>query len=117
MMPFGNPEEAIDLEQRKLAKLSMIRLRSAQHAVAQRLGWLALRNTHLTDAAPELGLDLRNVRTFGGTMHSCPWLDLPESLRGLPIYLYDSVERKTVESSAISRPVEYTCISHTWGRF
>ena len=117
MIPYGAPEEAIDLEQRKLAKLSTIRLRSAQHAVAQRLGWLALRRTQLNDAATGQWLDLRNAHSLGSTMHPCPWLDLIELRRSLPVYLYDSVEKKTVESSALPKLVEYTCVSHTWGRF
>lgn len=117
MIPFGAPEEAIDLEQRKLAKLNTIRLRSAQHAVAQKLGWSALRHTPLDDAATENGLDLRNAHTLGSTMHPCPWLDLIGVRRGLPTYLYDSVEKKTVESTALPTLVDYTCVSHTWGRF
>ena len=117
MIPFGAPEEAIDLEQRKLAKLNTIRLRSAQHAVAQRLGWSALRHTQSDDAATEHWLDLRNAHTLGSTMHPCPWLDLVEVRRSLPMYLYDSVKQKTVESTTLSKLVEYTCISHTWGRY
>lgn len=117
MIPCGAPEEAIDLEQRKLAKLNTIRLRSAQHAVAQRLGWSALRHIPLNDAVTENGLDLRNAHTLGSTMHPCPWLDLIGGRRGLPTYLYDSVEEKTVESTALPKLVDYTCVSHTWGRF
>ena len=117
MMPYGAPEEAIDLEQRKLAKLSTIRLRSAQHAVAQRLGWSALRHTQSNDVATGQMLDLRNAHTLGSTMHPCPWLDLVEARPGLPFYLYDSVEKRTVLSSALPTLVEYTCVSHTWGRF
>ena len=83
MIPFGAPKEAIDLEQRKLAKLNTIRLRSAQHAVAQRLGWSALGDANLVGTTTENGLDLRNARTLSSTMHPCPWLDLPEVPRRL----------------------------------
>ena len=117
MIPFRAPEEAIDLERRKLAKLNTIRLRSAQHAVAQRLGWSNLRHCQVNVAATENGLDLRNAHTLGSTIHPCPWLVLIEVQGGLPVYLYDSVKRRTVESNALPTPVEYTCVSHTWGRF
>jgi hypothetical protein len=36
---------------------------------------------------------------------------------GLPYYLWDRQSRETVETRAILGPVEYTALSHTWGRW
>lgn len=45
-----------------------------------------------------------------------PWLD-DQSPAGLPHYLWDVAECRTVTVSEMPDVPEYTCISHTWGRW
>lgn len=77
MIPYGAPEADVDLEQRKFAKLNTIRLKAAQHAVAQKLGWMALQDPGFQEVVPSSGLNLSNISTLGSSFHPCAWLDLP----------------------------------------
>jgi hypothetical protein len=57
-----------------------------------------------------------NGLPFGGAVEGCPWL--PEkALSGVPYYLWDLIERRTVIVHGIPRVPQYVCISHTWGRW
>ncbi len=48
---------------------------------------------------------------------SAPWLADEDKHNGLPFYLWNVEEMRTVETSSIERSLEYICISHTWGRW
>lgn len=53
---------------------------------------------------------------FGGAvLEACPWLTAEEK-DGVPYYLWDVVNEKTVETAELRSP-SYTAISHTWGRW
>ncbi|KAI1907703.1 hypothetical protein LOZ65_006740 [Ophidiomyces ophidiicola] len=62
------------------------------------------------------GLDRRC--TTGSSIESCPWLT---EIVGFPFYLWDTKQRKTVETAHLldtyDYDVPYTAISHTWGRW
>ena len=48
---------------------------------------------------------------------SAPWLTDEDKHKGLPFYLWNVEEMRTVETSSIEQSPEYICISHTWGRW
>ena len=48
---------------------------------------------------------------------SAPWLADEDKHNGLPFYLWNVEEMRTVETSSIGQSPEYICISHTWGRW
>lgn len=52
--------------------------------------------------------------TSGTSCGSCPWL-APDD--GLPYFLWDRHESRTVEVSSLNVVPEYFAISHTWGRW
>ena len=47
----------------------------------------------------------------------CPWLKKDLSRSGFPRYLWHITSKRTVDTQQLPRRVEYTCISHTWGRW
>jgi hypothetical protein len=56
--------------------------------------------------------------TLGCAVESCPWLDT-KSKTGVPWYLWDLQEGRTIETKDIleaGRP-RYAVVSHTWGRW
>ena len=52
----------------------------------------------------------------GGTMEACPWLPTAKR-KGLPHYLWDIAERRTVIVQELQNSPVYVVISHTWGRW
>lgn len=67
--------------------------------------WSLLRNT------AEM-LDLR----LGPTLQACSWITHQKP--GMPYYVWDVAKGQTVETSTLSGiDVQYTAISHTWGRW
>lgn len=52
---------------------------------------------------------------FGAVSESCWWLTAAEK-NGLPYYLWDVANERTVETAGLTSP-SYTAISHTWGRW
>jgi hypothetical protein len=58
------------------------------------------------------GLDPRC--STGASIIACPWLG---DTSGLPFFLWDVAAREVVEVSTLPPDVEYTAISHTWGRW
>ncbi|KAK8042406.1 hypothetical protein PG994_012889 [Apiospora phragmitis] len=92
-----------------------------EHAVAQKAGFLILQ---------ELGSNLtpREQQERDMELPSCydifPWL--PKELSDnknpehLPLYLWDTTENRTrhvKELLEVGVPIDYACISHTWGRW
>jgi len=51
---------------------------------------------------------------FGAVLEPCPWLSTKEKV-GLPYFLWDVANKRTVETSTIESVPRYTTISHTWG--
>jgi hypothetical protein len=52
---------------------------------------------------------------FGAVSEPCWWLTAAEK-DGLPYYLWDVANERTVETAGLKSP-SYTAISHTWGRW
>lgn len=82
-----------------------------------------------TNSVPTEAIDCDFERVFGAEKHkqtdlmvrgavieACPWLP-PVSEEGLPYYLWDVKNAKTVESSTLQCHPKYAAISHTWGRW
>lgn len=57
---------------------------------------------------------------FGGqltaTIEPCAWLS-PEEKKGLPRYLWDTVNDRTIDTTKSDSTPQYAVISHTWGRW
>jgi hypothetical protein len=51
------------------------------------------------------------------SISSCPWLGDVDAQDELPYYLWDINQKCTVVAGKIKGEVEYTAISHTWGRW
>jgi hypothetical protein len=66
--------------------------------------------TKRTESSHTISSNLRRVRP---SFNVCPWL--PEA-SGLPFYLWDVENERTLETSTLAKPC-YTAISHTWGRW
>lgn len=101
------------------------RSRAPLFALGQKAGYLAMHAMRPNDGAFVEGHAFRYGRTLQASYDTNPWL--PELQRGqgtdlndLPLYLWDrelSQTRKTIDIVLEKTPVEYTCISHTWGRW
>lgn len=50
-------------------------------------------------------------------IESCPWLQIRGDRERFPYYLWDVVEKRTIETHSLECCPEYTCVSHTWGRW
>ncbi len=57
-----------------------------------------------------------NDLPVGGTIEACPWLTEGKR-KGLPHYLWDIHQRRTVRVEGLSNEVTYVFVSHTWGRW
>lgn len=47
----------------------------------------------------------------------CPWLISSADEAKYPFYLWDTENNATIPSTDIISPIQYSCISHTWGRW
>jgi hypothetical protein len=54
---------------------------------------------------------------FGAHIEPCYWLSDNRHHSGLPFYLWDVKNKRTVETSSLQSTILYTAISHTWGRW
>ncbi|KAH0536390.1 hypothetical protein FGG08_006740 [Glutinoglossum americanum] len=54
---------------------------------------------------------------IGAAISSCHWLEDTGAQDDLPYYLWDVKQRRTVVARKITGEVQYTAISHTWGRW
>ena len=54
---------------------------------------------------------------FGAHIEPCDWLSDDRHHSGLPFYLWDVENKRTVETSSLQSTILYTAISHTWGRW
>jgi hypothetical protein len=59
----------------------------------------------------------RDSLNAGASIEPCPWLDMCVDGGGLPYYLWDRQERKTVVVPELKERPRYVAISHTWGRW
>ncbi|KAG8526664.1 uncharacterized protein KY384_008093 [Bacidia gigantensis] len=73
----------------------------------------AIIHNHTTDKV----LDAEDVsQPKGAIIEACPWLP-EDSKRGLPYFLWDINEQKTVRVDELENRPAYTVVSHTWGRW
>ena len=54
---------------------------------------------------------------IGASLSPCGWLEDIHVSEDLPHYLWDVERRKTVLAGKLPGMVEYTAVSHTWGRY
>jgi hypothetical protein len=54
---------------------------------------------------------------IGASISSCPWIGDIDVQNELPYYLWDTKQKCTVRTEKVIGEVEYTAISHTWGRW
>lgn len=102
--------------------LAGLRAVAYDEALAQKAGFLVLRA--LRPDSNQFGLSRRCSQRLPGSVNVCPWL--PEvtgktrDMRKLPLYLWDTEKDQTVRVAELLRnhqEIDYTCISHTWGRW
>ena len=60
---------------------------------------------------------LKSGLRAGASLSPCGWLEKINASEDLPHYLWDVKERRTVLTKDLSGQIEYTAISHTWGRY
>ncbi|KAI1748945.1 hypothetical protein F4782DRAFT_515177 [Xylaria castorea] len=56
-------------------------------------------------------------RPLGTSVEPCPWLRFRKSAKGYPYFLWNVDQRCTVKVQNLESLPNYTCISHTWGRW
>ncbi|KAF2250758.1 hypothetical protein BU26DRAFT_549448 [Trematosphaeria pertusa] len=54
---------------------------------------------------------------LGAMVASCPWLAVTDVQNDLPHFLWDRKNKRTVVARDLSGSIQYTAISHTWGRW
>lgn len=96
-------------------------------AAAQRLAiavYRSLIDAHDMDLQsqqpPEMGMRSRAAeydRIIGASLSPCPWLSESEGDYDMPYYLWDIRQRRSVTARDLNERVEYTAVSHTWGRW
>ncbi|KAL2852037.1 hypothetical protein BJY01DRAFT_260129 [Aspergillus pseudoustus] len=111
---------------------SRTRLRcwAAESAAAQRLAMLVCRSLvtqHSMDPESQLHelLDLGSAvnnalydgDSLGASISPCAWLPSVNTNDNMPYYLWDIQQRRTVTTRELEGRIEYTAISHTWGRW
>ncbi|KAK8103570.1 uncharacterized protein PG998_010603 [Apiospora kogelbergensis] len=92
-----------------------------EHALTQKAGFLVVRGLkHKSQGLEQEECD----KDLPGCYDICPWLPKEPSSNqnpdSLPLYLWDTTEKRTrlvKELLQAGIAVEYTCISHTWGRW
>ena len=60
---------------------------------------------------------LKSGLRAGASSSACGWLEEINVSEDLPHYLWDVKARRAVLTKNLSGPIEYTAISHTWGRY
>jgi hypothetical protein len=108
----------------RLGDLQGERSLAARVAACQRVSFGALmyhtNKTRVRNSAhQELLQELENLDDglpLGGIIEACPWLS-EEQRKGLPFYLWDVVNKRTVRTSDLPEQPLYNVISHTWGRW
>lgn len=96
------------------------RSQALNHATAQRIAYSIYTGSHLE---PPLYQQLA-ITSGQSVNNSCPWLarleDSGADTEHLPYYLWDRIDKKIIIVEGYLRTSgipEYTCISHTWGRW
>ena len=60
---------------------------------------------------------LDSGQRVGASLSPCEWLEGIDVSEDLPHYLWSVQERRTVLARKLPETIEYTAISHTWGRY
>ncbi|KAI0190484.1 hypothetical protein EV127DRAFT_430400 [Xylaria flabelliformis] len=69
------------------------------------------------DSSSGSGTHILAQRPLGTSVESCPWLKFRKSAMGYPYFLWHVDKKCTVEVQNLESLPNYTCISHTWGRW
>lgn len=125
---FGAPQwdAVIRSEKGAYAPQSNMRQSAEQHALGQKAGFLVLHDMRPEGTHPAEGGLFRYGKALANSCGASPWL--PQIQRGrcsqdpdeLPLYLWDREAGRTRKVSEVLQqniPAEYTCVSHTWGRW
>ncbi|KAL2827656.1 hypothetical protein BJY01DRAFT_255636 [Aspergillus pseudoustus] len=56
-------------------------------------------------------------RSIGASLSPCAWLPQDVAHTDMPYYLWDVQKRRTYVTKELNERVQYTAISHTWGRW
>lgn len=90
--------------------LQSFRRQAVRFASIQKLGY--------TSYATIMGFsDLKATPYIGVDHEACPWLRKTNDDQGMPFFLWDvSDERTVIVGDLVEKPV-YWCVSHTWGRW
>lgn len=97
------------------------RQRSAFYAAVQRITF-PFRESNKVDRDPSNpparpGTFNVTQRPISTSIDPCPWLKFQKARAGYPYFLWDVDGKCTVQTEDLDSPPEYTCISHTWGRW
>ncbi|KAF8847485.1 hypothetical protein BDZ45DRAFT_733580 [Acephala macrosclerotiorum] len=134
---FSGPGEAFDVEVQESRREEMAVQSACQHVALACYAWLSKRkdrilNFHLhpvdliaqdsVEAFKSGGRTLQDHElsgldprcSTGASITACPWLG---DTSGLPFFLWDVTAQEVVEVSTLPPNIEYTAISHTWGRW
>jgi hypothetical protein len=107
--------KGIKFQRAQFEELDYCRRQAWQVCSAQRISW------KFTSVSWGEGIEnASNSKIFTnphGRNDPCPWLKRDKSREGFPRYLWDISLKKTVDTAEFTRRVNYTCISHTWGRW
>jgi hypothetical protein len=98
--------------------LNLSRRSAAIEAANQRIAWSCFENA-LKGATEMRSSTGQNQRKFTfplrATIATCPWLGPKKD--GLPYYLWDRKEQRTVRVDLLPERPRYIVVSHTWGRW
>lgn len=107
------------------APIQLKRQAAAKEAACQRLSYWTYYFHSTADSRPlqppedssiRSSPSLHNTQHLGAIIEPCPWLS---SIRrsGMPYYLWDIEEKRTVTVSELHEAPQYSILSHTWGRW
>lgn len=110
--------------------ITRLRFRAAESAAARRLAMLTCRSMiaqHSTDPGSQLDekLDIGAAgasaaydgESLGASISPCAWLAGDNTEDNMPYYLWDIQKQRTVITRELEGEIQYTAISHTWGRW
>ncbi len=83
-------------------------------AVYSTLNTIILSSPNISPVLPLREALRATTRTM---IRPCPWLKLTQRRNEMPYYLGDVQQKYTIATKDFPRPVEYICISYSWGRW
>lgn len=82
-------------------------------AACQRLG----HRLYLSKTSSPSILNSASLQHPSVLKETCPWLPLSKTRNEMPYYLWDSTIGTTVVAHELPTRSDYSCVSHTWGRW